>query len=103
MVLAGAMTRKPEPIEWDETTTTTAAVPEEASVEEEVEHHDDRVHATVPAIQAFPRRGWAGRSRSSEVRQFSVMPRTYPRPDFCGFNPREGNWVPRETSCRPLP
>jgi ATP-dependent Lon protease len=35
-VLARAMTRKPEPIEWDDTTTTTAAVPEEASVEEEV-------------------------------------------------------------------
>jgi ATP-dependent Lon protease len=35
-VLARAMTRKPEPIEWDETTTTTAAaVPEEAPVEEE--------------------------------------------------------------------
>ena len=27
-VLARAMTRKPEPIEWDETTTTAAAVPE---------------------------------------------------------------------------
>jgi ATP-dependent Lon protease len=35
-VLARAMTRKPEPIEWDETTTTAAAVPEEAPVEEEV-------------------------------------------------------------------
>jgi len=34
-VLARAMTRKPEPIEWDETTTTAAAVPEEASVDEE--------------------------------------------------------------------
>ena len=34
-VLARAMTRKPEPIEWDETTTTAAAVPEEATVEEE--------------------------------------------------------------------
>jgi hypothetical protein len=35
-VLARAMTRKPEPIEWDETTTTTtAAVPEEVPVEEE--------------------------------------------------------------------
>jgi ATP-dependent Lon protease len=33
-VLARAMTRKPEPIEWDETTA--AAVPEEAPVEEEV-------------------------------------------------------------------
>jgi ATP-dependent Lon protease len=33
-VLARAMTRKPEPIEWD-TTTTAAAVPEEATVEEE--------------------------------------------------------------------
>jgi hypothetical protein len=43
------------------------------------------------------------RSARGEVRQFSVMPRTYPRPDFCGFNPHEGNWVPRETSCRPLP
>src|SRR5215216_1700477 len=35
-VLARARTRKPEPIEWDETTTTAAAVPEEAPVEEEV-------------------------------------------------------------------
>jgi ATP-dependent Lon protease len=34
-VLNRAMTRKPEPIEWDETTTTAAAVPEEAPVEEE--------------------------------------------------------------------
>ena len=34
-VLARALTRKPEPIEWDETTTTAAAVPEEAPVEEE--------------------------------------------------------------------
>src|SRR5438270_24269 len=34
-VLARAMTRKPEPIEWDETTTTAAAVPEKAPVEEE--------------------------------------------------------------------
>src|SRR5229473_3068798 len=34
-VLARAMTRKPEPIEWDETTTIAAAVPEEAPVEEE--------------------------------------------------------------------
>src|SRR5271165_3960575 len=34
-VLARAMTRKPEPIEWDETKTTVAAVREEASVEEE--------------------------------------------------------------------
>jgi ATP-dependent Lon protease len=34
-VLARAMTRKPDPIEWDETTTTAAAVPEEAPVEEE--------------------------------------------------------------------
>jgi ATP-dependent Lon protease len=34
-VLARAMTRKPEPIGWDETTTTAAAVPEEAPVEEE--------------------------------------------------------------------
>ena len=34
-VLARAMTRKPERIEWDETTTTAAAVPEEAPVEEE--------------------------------------------------------------------
>src|SRR5881396_3353890 len=34
-VLARAMTRKPEPIEWDETSTTAAAVPEEAPVEEE--------------------------------------------------------------------
>src|SRR5499425_247210 len=34
-VLARAMTRKPEPIEWDDTTTTGAAVPEEAPVEEE--------------------------------------------------------------------
>ena len=35
-VLARALTRKPEPIEWDETTTTAAAVPAEAPVEEEV-------------------------------------------------------------------
>jgi hypothetical protein len=34
-VLARAMTRKPEPIEWDETTTTTTAVSEEAQVEGE--------------------------------------------------------------------
>jgi ATP-dependent Lon protease len=34
-VLARAMKRKPEPIEWDDTTTTAAAVPEEAPVEEE--------------------------------------------------------------------
>src|SRR5438105_5830277 len=34
-VLARAMTRKLEPIEWDETTATAAAVPEEAPVEEE--------------------------------------------------------------------
>ena len=29
------MTRKPEPIEWEETTTTETAVPEEAPIEEE--------------------------------------------------------------------
>ena len=34
-VLARAMTRKPERIEWDETTTNAAAVPEEAAVDEE--------------------------------------------------------------------
>jgi ATP-dependent Lon protease len=34
-VLARAMTRKPEPIEWDETTTTAAAAPEATPVEEE--------------------------------------------------------------------
>src|ERR1700722_11055717 len=34
-VLARAMTRKPEPIEWDETTSTATAVREEAPVEEE--------------------------------------------------------------------
>ena len=34
-VLIRAMTRKPEPIEWDETTYTAATVPEEAPVEEE--------------------------------------------------------------------
>ena len=34
-VLTRAMTRKPEPIEWDETTTAAAAVPEGAPVEEE--------------------------------------------------------------------
>ena len=34
-VLARAMTRNPEPIEWDETTITAAAGPEEAPVEEE--------------------------------------------------------------------
>jgi ATP-dependent Lon protease len=35
-VLARAMTRKPEPIEWDETTTTAAAGPEEAPIAEKV-------------------------------------------------------------------
>ncbi len=40
-VLARAMTRKPEPIEWDETTTTAPAVSEEAPVEGEA--------ATLPA------------------------------------------------------
>jgi len=34
-VLARAMTRKPEPIEWDATMTAAGAVPEEAPVEEE--------------------------------------------------------------------
>jgi len=34
-VLARAMTRKPEPIEWDETTTTAAAAAEEAPLAEE--------------------------------------------------------------------
>jgi len=34
-VLARAMTRKPEPIEWDETTTTAAAASEATPVEEE--------------------------------------------------------------------
>jgi ATP-dependent Lon protease len=34
-VLARAMTRKPEPIEWDETTTTATTVSEEAPVEGE--------------------------------------------------------------------
>src|SRR6516225_1912026 len=34
-VLGHALTRKPQPIVWDETTTTAAAVPEEAPVEEE--------------------------------------------------------------------
>jgi ATP-dependent Lon protease len=34
-VLARAMTRKPEPIEWDETTTTAAAASEQNPVEEE--------------------------------------------------------------------
>jgi ATP-dependent Lon protease len=34
-VLARAMTRKPRPIEWDETTSTAAAAPEETPVEEE--------------------------------------------------------------------
>ena len=34
-VLARAMTRKAEPIEWDETATTAAAMPEEAPVEEQ--------------------------------------------------------------------
>jgi ATP-dependent Lon protease len=37
-VLARAMTREPEPIEWDETTITAATVPEEAPVEEEHTH-----------------------------------------------------------------
>jgi Lon protease (S16) C-terminal proteolytic domain len=36
-VLAWAMTRKPEPIEWNEITTTAAAVPKEAPVEEEAQ------------------------------------------------------------------
>src|ERR1700738_2765368 len=35
-VLARAMTRKPEPIEWDETTTTAAGGPEEAPIAEKV-------------------------------------------------------------------
>jgi DNA-binding transcriptional LysR family regulator len=35
-VLARAMTRKPEPIEWDETTTTAAAASEATPLEEEV-------------------------------------------------------------------
>ena len=34
-VLARAMTRKPEPIEWDPTMTTAATVPKEAAVEDE--------------------------------------------------------------------
>jgi hypothetical protein len=34
-VLARTMSRKLEPIDWDETTTTAAAVPEEAPVDEE--------------------------------------------------------------------
>jgi ATP-dependent Lon protease len=34
-VLARAMTRKPEPIEWDEITITAAAAPEATAVEEE--------------------------------------------------------------------
>jgi ATP-dependent Lon protease len=34
-VLDRAMTRKPEPIEWDETATTAATVPKEAAVEDE--------------------------------------------------------------------
>jgi len=34
-VLARAMTRKPEPIEWDETTTAPAAAPEQTPVDEE--------------------------------------------------------------------
>jgi ATP-dependent Lon protease len=34
-MLARAMTRKPEPIEWDETTIIAAAAPEATSVEEE--------------------------------------------------------------------
>ena len=33
-VLARAMIRKPEPIEWNETTTTAATVPKEAAVED---------------------------------------------------------------------
>ena len=35
-VLDRAMTRKPEPIEWDETTTTAATVPKEAPIEDKV-------------------------------------------------------------------
>jgi ATP-dependent Lon protease len=38
-VLARAMIRKPEPIEWDETTTTAAAVSKEAPVEDEASTH----------------------------------------------------------------
>jgi hypothetical protein len=38
-VLARAMTRKPEPIEWDETTTTAAAVPEEAGSRRKPRRH----------------------------------------------------------------
>src|SRR5262249_31942138 len=34
-VLARAMTRKPEPIEWDETTTASAAAPEQTPVDDE--------------------------------------------------------------------
>ena len=34
-VLARAMARKPERIEWDETTTTAAAAPEQTPVDEE--------------------------------------------------------------------
>jgi ATP-dependent Lon protease len=34
-VLARAMTRKPDPIEWDETTTTAATVSKKAPVEDE--------------------------------------------------------------------
>jgi ATP-dependent Lon protease len=34
-VLARAMTRKPEPIEWDETTPAPATAPEQTPVEEE--------------------------------------------------------------------
>ena len=33
-VLARAMTRKPEPIEWDETMTTAATVPKETPVQD---------------------------------------------------------------------
>jgi hypothetical protein len=34
-MLTRAMTRKPEPIEWDETTTTATAAPDETPLEEE--------------------------------------------------------------------
>src|SRR3982075_4345748 len=58
-VLARAMTRKPEPIEWDETTTTAAAVPKEAPVEEEA--------STLTAHGAFDLRGTISTAGSTRI------------------------------------
>jgi hypothetical protein len=52
-VLARAMTRKPEPIEWEETTTTAAAVPEEAPVEDVHRALNDRDTGAAVISQNF--------------------------------------------------